>query len=115
MTDEPSMSTASLAADPLKTAADAMSQAVQAARDGAADAQTRVAEMMPAVSGFVSRLVYTTSYAVSFGVVFPTLFVVQVIPKDNALVYGLVDGARAARDALNNRDRLIPSESPLPE
>jgi hypothetical protein len=49
----------------------------------------------------MSRLVYTTSYAVSFGVVFPTLFVVQALPKDNALIHGLVDGAHAAQDALN--------------
>jgi hypothetical protein len=86
--------------DPLRSAADAMSLAVQAARDGAADASSRVSEMIPAMSEFMGRLVYTTSYAVSFGVVFPTMFVVQAIPKDNALVHGLVDGARAACDSI---------------
>ncbi|HZW33268.1 MAG TPA: hypothetical protein VFF52_21300 [Isosphaeraceae bacterium] len=91
------------AADPLRTAADAMALAVQAAKDGASDAQAKVAEMMPAVGGFLSRLTYTTCYAVSYGVVFPTLLVVRAIPKDNAMVHGFVDGALAARDALANR------------
>jgi hypothetical protein len=93
------------AADPLRTAADAMALAVQAARDGASDAQAKVAEIMPAIGGFLSRLTYTTCYAVSYGVVFPTLLVVRALPKDNAAVHGLVDGALAARDALADRNR----------
>ena len=39
----------------------------------------------------------------SYGVVFPTLLVARAVPKDNAIVNGLVDGARAARDALEAR------------
>src|SRR5262249_31950213 len=92
------------AADPLRTAADAMALAVQAAKDGASDAQAKVSEMMPALGGFLSRLTYTTCYAVSYGVVFPTLLVARAVPKDNAIVHGLVDGALAARDALMDRD-----------
>jgi hypothetical protein len=88
-------------ADPLRSAADAMALALQAAKDGAADAQDRINEMMPAIGGFVSRLTYTTCYAVSYGVVFPALFVARAVPKDNAIVNGLVDGARAARDAIS--------------
>ena len=92
------------ATDPLRTAADAMALAVQAAREGASDAQAKVSEMMPSLGGFLSRLTYTTCYAVSYGVVFPTLLVVRAVPKDNAIVHGLVDGALAARDALADRD-----------
>jgi hypothetical protein len=91
------------AADPIRSAADAMALALQAAKDGAVDAQARVSEMMPAIGGFVSRLTYTTCYAVSYGVVFPTLMVVRTLPKDNAIVHGFVDGARAAREALDGR------------
>jgi len=90
-------------ADPLRSAADAMALALQAAKEGAADAQDKVNEMMPAIGGFLSRLTYTTCYAVSYGVVFPTLLVARAVPKDNAIVNGLVDGARAARDALEGR------------
>jgi hypothetical protein len=91
--------------DPLRSAADAMALALQAAKDGAADAQERVSEVLPHVSGFVSRLTYTTCYAVSYGVVFPSLVLARAVPKDNALVSGLVDGARAAHDAMENRLR----------
>ena len=90
-------------ADPLRSAADAMALALQAAKDGAADAQERVSQVMPAIGGFVTRLTYTTCYAVSYGVVFPTLLVARAVPKDNAIVNGLVDGARAARDAIGAR------------
>ena len=87
------------AADPLKSAADAMAKAVQAARDGASNAQAKVSEMMPAIGGFLSRLTYTTCYAVSYGVVFPTLLVARAVPKDNVIVQGLVEGGRAAMAA----------------
>jgi hypothetical protein len=75
-------------ADPLKPASDAMSLAVQAVRDGVTDAQAKASEVMPAIGGFLARLTYTTCFAVSYGVVFPTLFVAQAVPKDNALVHG---------------------------
>jgi len=97
---EPAMTPEAHAADPLRTAADAMALAVQAAKDGAADAQARVEEMMPAIGGFLSRLTYTTCYAVSYGVVFPTLLVARAVPKNNAIVHGLIDGALAARDSV---------------
>lgn len=119
-------STQTASADPLRSAADAMALALQAARDGASDAQERVSEMMPAIGGFVSRLTYTTCYAVSYGVVFPSLLLARAVPKDNAIVHGLVDGARAARDALEGRARdsaaadgdehphiIVPGEGPV--
>lgn len=90
-------------ADPLRSAADAMALALQAAKDGAADAQERVNEAMPAIGEFVSRLTYTTCYAVSYGVVFPSLLIARAVPKENAIVNGFVDGARAARDAIGSR------------
>jgi hypothetical protein len=86
----------------MESAGGAMQTAVQAARDGAADARARVAETLPAVTGFISRLVYTTSYTLSYGVVFPTMLVVSVVPKENAIVHGLVDGGRAAKDTVAN-------------
>jgi hypothetical protein len=89
------------AGDPLKAAADAMALAVQAAKDGAADARAKANEIAPQVGLFLSRLTYTTSYAISYGVVFPVMFVAHSIPKENALVHGLIDGAHAARDAVS--------------
>jgi hypothetical protein len=102
MSDE-ATSTETPSADPLRSVGDEMVRALQGIKDGAADAQDRVGEMMPAIGGFLSRLTYTTCYAVSYGVVFPTLLVARAVPKDNAIVNGFVDGARAARDAIEGR------------
>ena len=50
--------------------------------------------------GFLSRMIYTASYSVSYGVVFPAMFLAYSVPRDNALVRGLLDGGRAASDAI---------------
>jgi hypothetical protein len=68
----------------------------RAARDGAADAREAAIRTWAATSRFVSRFVYTTCYTVSYGVVFPTVLLAQAIPRNNAAVRGLVDGAHAA-------------------
>ena len=81
--------------DPLATVADAMRNAAQAARDGAADAKARAERAVPEVGLFLSRFAYTTSYAVSYGVVFPTMLLVRSIPRDNPVFHGLQDGAAA--------------------
>lgn len=53
---------------------------------------------LPATGRLLGRAIYSASYAVSFGVTFPVMMVVRIVPRDNALVHGLVDGAAAARD-----------------
>ena len=94
--------------DPLAGVAQAMANAVEAARSGVTDAAESARGAVPRVSMFLSRMAYTTSYAVSYGVVFPTVFVGQFIPKNNALVHGLVDGSHAARDAVSSmRDKSL--------
>lgn len=69
--------------------------------EGAHDLQTRAADAFPAAGHFLGRVVYKTSYALAFGATFPVMMVVRVVPKDNALVHGLVDGAIAARDRVD--------------
>ena len=104
--------------DPLKSVADALETAVQAAKDGAGDVKAAVEKTLPAASRFLSRLVYTTCYTISYGVLFPTVLIAKSIPADNAVVNGLVDGARAASDMvdqLKSRQLVppggVPSES----
>jgi hypothetical protein len=84
--------------DALKTVGDALETAVQAARDGAADAKATVEKALPAAGRFLSRFVYTTCYTLSYGVVFPTVLIAKSIPSNNVVVNGLVDGAEAAID-----------------
>ena len=87
--------------DPLKTVADALETAVQAAKDDSVDARATVEKVLPAASRFLSRFVYTTSYTFAYGVVFPTVLIAKSIPNNNAVVNGLVDGARAAVDMVD--------------
>ena len=111
---EATMTADNVSHDPLKTAADAMSLAVQAAKDGATDAQNKISAAMPAIEQFLSRFTYTTFYALSYGVVFPTMLVVRAIPKENCVVHGLTDGSAAARDAvhgLKNNSATLPETS----
>jgi hypothetical protein len=87
--------------DPLKTIADALDQAVKAAKDGTANAKAAADKALPGAGRFLSRFVYTTSYTLSYGVVFPAMMIARSIPADNSVVHGFVDGARAANDKVD--------------
>ncbi len=100
-----------LTVDPIQTVAGALDTAMQAARDGAADARAAVDRVLPVASRFVSRFVYTTSYTFSYGVVFPTILIARSIPANNPIVTGLVDGARAAVDQV---DRMKSGQATAP-
>ena len=63
--------------------------------------RSAVDKALPAASRFLSRFVYTTSYTFSYGVVFPAVLLAKSIPSDNAFVHGLVDGAKAASDTVD--------------
>ena len=89
-----------VAEDAMNRVAKAMSDAAGAVRSGASDAAESARRLAPKAARVVSQTVYSTCYYFSYGVVFPTMFVVSFIPKNNALVHGLVDGARAASDAV---------------
>jgi hypothetical protein len=82
--------------DWIPTATGALDHARRGARDGAADAREAATRTWAATSLFMSRFVYTTCYTVSYGVVFPTTLFAQAIPTNNAAVRGLIDGAHAA-------------------
>jgi hypothetical protein len=78
----------------LQEIASAMVIAAKGAREEA-DAR----QSPPASRGFAARLVYSSCYYASFGVVFPTLFVAQTIPGFGPIASGLCDGAKAATDS----------------
>jgi len=106
MSDEVASSTQT---DPLKSVADALDAAVQAAKGGIDEARTTASQALPAVGGFLSSVTYKACYAVSYGVVFPTMLLVRSIPRENAAVHGFVDGARAALDLVDEM-RTRPAE-----
>ena len=49
----------------------------------------------------ISRMTYTGSYALAYGVVYATMFIVRSLPQDNPIMNGLYDGGRAAVNELN--------------
>ncbi len=84
----------------------------RAARDGAADAREMANRVWASSALFLCRFVYTTSYTLSYGVVFPATLIAKSVPKDNAAVRGLIDGARAASEKVHEMrgmDQIVPS------
>ena len=47
-----------------------------------------------------SRMIYSGSYALAYGLVYATVFVVQLLPQDNPMMHGFHDGGKAAMDEL---------------
>ena len=83
--------------DPLHSVADALDAAVErgAGRNGGRKGEG-IRLHCRLIASSLSGLTYKTCYAVSYGIVFPTILVVRAIPKENAVVQGVIDGARAA-------------------
>jgi hypothetical protein len=48
-----------------------------------------------------SRMIYSGSYALAYGVVYAAVFVVQMMPLDNPVMHGFHDGGKAAMDELS--------------
>ena len=82
--------------DSMLNSTDTMNTITQAAKDGAADAREMANRVWANTSLFLCRFVYTTSYTISYGIVFPATLIARSVPKDNAAVRGLMDGARDA-------------------
>jgi hypothetical protein len=65
---------------------------------------------MPTTRHFLSRFAYDSGYYLSYGVVFPTLFIVHIIPGGRRLISGFVDGAAAANDYLKRLPEATPGK-----
>jgi hypothetical protein len=91
-------------ADTLSGVNRTMGIAVQAARQGAADASEAAARAWSATNLVMAKIVYSASYTIAFGVVFPLAFIAQSIPRNNAAIRGLIEGAEAASQRV---DRLL--------
>jgi hypothetical protein len=80
-----------------RDAADAATSKRLAVKEGASHIQGWIADSSDDAGNVLSRFLYRSSYLLSFGVVYPVMLVVHVVPKNNVIVHGLVDGALAAR------------------
>ena len=87
--------------DPLKSVADALETAFQAVKNGSTHATAAAENALPAATRFVAHLAYTTSYTLTFGVVFPSMMIAKSIPADNAIIRGITDGAHDAIEKID--------------
>jgi hypothetical protein len=68
----------------------------------ATKSKSLVSQVVPATQLALTSAAYHGGYYLAFGVTFPTLFAVHMIPGGRRMVSGFVDGALAARDYLDN-------------
>lgn len=108
------MSSATLTEKP--ETADTSSEAIDKAGQGDGEANGREREgWAPSEYGFLARGVYRSSYAVSYGMVFPIILVARFIPKNNPLIYGVIDGSRAAIDSVERIKATRESRASVPQ
>jgi hypothetical protein len=76
-------------------------------RDAPTKASGDAVEVAALASGddamqWLSRMVYSGTYALAYGVVYATVFVAQSLPQENPVMHGFRDGGRAAMDQLDD-------------
>jgi hypothetical protein len=49
----------------------------------------------------MARMIYSGSYALAYGIVYATVFVVQLLPQENPVMQGFQDGGKAAMDEVS--------------
>ena len=87
----------------LSDVADEMEAAAAQLEAGQGAAKSCHVGSAPARNGaFASKLLYTASYTLSYGVCFPVFALVRYVPKNNQFVEGLVDGGASAQRAVAN-------------
>ena len=70
---------------------------------GASEHASRAATTAEAGSDMLqtaSRMIYSGSYALAYGIVYAAVFVAQSLPQDNPVMHGFRDGGAAAMDEL---------------
>ncbi len=71
---------------------------VEAAKAGAADARKAADGFFPAAARAVGTGFHATGFALGYAFTFPAYLAASVVPRNNAIVYGLTDGGRAGVD-----------------
>src|SRR5215471_17907975 len=82
----------------LKSVAAALTNAVETRSDADEKGGTIFESTTHDATNPISRFVYSTFYYTSYGIVFPTVFVLNVVPGLGPVARGVADGARAAGD-----------------
>ena len=86
----------------MQAVAEAMRDAATTASEHAAIVKQSASEAGASALENLSRMAYTTSYVLAYGIVFAAVYVAQSLPQDNSIMQGFRDGGRAALDELDN-------------
>jgi ABC-type phosphate/phosphonate transport system substrate-binding protein len=84
----------------MQAVAAAMRDAAATASDHAAKVKESASEAGTTALESISRMVYTGSYVLAYGLVYATVFVARSLPQDNPIMRGFRDGGRAAMGEL---------------
>ena len=84
----------------MRSVAEAMREAATTASEHAAKVRQSASEAGPRALDTISRMVYTGSYVLVYGVVYATVFIVQSLPRENPIMHGFREGGQAAMDEL---------------
>ena len=84
-----------------KPASPASKDAARTPSEYAAPTEETAAEAGSDMLQTISRMIYSGSYALAYGVVYATVFVAQSLPQDNPVMHGFRDGGGAAMDELS--------------
>jgi len=85
----------------MHSVASAMRDAAATASEHAAQAKQSAGEIGSNALHSLSRMTYTGSYILAYGVVYAAVFIAQSLPQENPIMHGLRDGGRAAMDELS--------------
>jgi hypothetical protein len=83
-----------------RSAAAARRETAAAPSEDADEGEPSAAEAGSDMLQAISRMIYSGSYAIAYGVVYAAVFVAQSLPRENAVMHGFQDGGRAAMDEL---------------
>ena len=84
----------------MHSVAAAMRDAAATATEHAAQVKQSAGEIGSSALNGLSRMTYTGSYVLAYGIVYAAVFVAKSLPRDNPVMHGFYDGGVAARDEL---------------
>ena len=85
----------------MQSIAEAMREAARTTPEPAAEVDKPMNAAGPRALETISRMVYTGSYVLAYGIVYPTVFVAQALPQENPIMRGFRDGGKAAVEELD--------------
>src|ERR1700746_1477549 len=79
----------------------AMRAATATATEHPAQVKQSAGEIGSSALNSLSRMTYTGSYILAYGVVYAAVFIAQSLPQENPVMHGFRDGGRGAMDERN--------------